>query len=72
MPCKLNNNLICLGLGPLFLETNLNLLINKNARFHWTLLLGPLSKVTLTLHEMSKFSKSVGLINMVISSQVGL
>jgi hypothetical protein len=45
-PCKLNHNLICLCPGPLSkdLETNLNLLTNKNARFHWTLFLEPLSK----------------------------
>jgi hypothetical protein len=37
-------------LGPLSkgFETNLKLLTNKNARFHWTLLLGTLSKVGLS------------------------
>jgi hypothetical protein len=51
MPCRLNHNLIRLGLGPLSkgLGTNLNLLTNRNAPFHWTLLLGPLSKVALRL-----------------------
>jgi len=49
MPCKLNNHLICLDPEPMSksLATNLRLLTNKNAQFHWTLLLGPLSKVTL-------------------------
>jgi hypothetical protein len=44
------HNLICHGLGPssIGLGTNLKLLTNRNARFHWTLLLGPLSKVVLT------------------------
>jgi len=43
MSCRLNHNLICLGLEPLFkgLRTNLN------AQFHWTLLLGPLFKMAL-------------------------
>jgi hypothetical protein len=56
MPCKLNQNLICLYPEPLSkgLETNLKLLMNKNARFHWTLLLGPLSKVALSLHVLSQ------------------
>ncbi len=51
MPCTLNHNLICLGLGPLSkgLGTNLKFLTNRNAQFHWTLLLGPLSKVALRL-----------------------
>jgi hypothetical protein len=50
MPWKLKQNLNCLGLGPLFkgLGTNLKLLTNMNAQFHWTLLLGSLSKVTLS------------------------
>jgi hypothetical protein len=45
-----NHNLICHGLGPSSrgLGTNLKLLMNSNAQFHWTLLLGPLSKVALT------------------------
>jgi hypothetical protein len=49
MPCRLNHNLIDLGLGPLFkgLRTNLKLLTNSNAQFPWTLLLGPLFKVAL-------------------------
>jgi hypothetical protein len=49
MPCKLNHNLICLGLGSLSIgfETNLKLLTNRNVQFHWTLLLEPLSKVPL-------------------------
>jgi hypothetical protein len=49
MPCKLNHNLICLGPESLSksLGTNLKLLTNKNTRFHWTLLFGPLSKVAL-------------------------
>jgi hypothetical protein len=51
MPCRLNHNLICLGLGLLSkgLGTNLKLLANRNAQFHWTLLLGPLSKVALSV-----------------------
>ncbi len=50
MPWKLKQNLNCLSLGPLFkgLGTNLKLLTNMNAQFHWTLLLGSLSKVTLS------------------------
>jgi hypothetical protein len=50
MPCKLNHNLICLGPESLSksLGTNLKLLTNRNTRFHWTLLFGPLSKVALT------------------------
>jgi hypothetical protein len=49
--CKLNHNLICFGLGLLFksLETNLKLLTNRNAQFHWTLLLEPLFNVALKL-----------------------
>jgi hypothetical protein len=49
MSCKLNHNLICLGLEPLSkdLRINLKLFTNRNARFHWTMLLGPLSKVAL-------------------------
>jgi hypothetical protein len=51
MPCRLNHNLICLGLGPLSegLETNLKLLTNSNTPFHWTLPLGALSKVALNI-----------------------
>ncbi len=47
----LGSNLICFGLGLLFksLETNLKLLTNRNAQFHWTLLLEPLFKVALKL-----------------------
>jgi hypothetical protein len=46
MQCGLNHNLICFGLEPLSkgLRTNLKFLTNRNAWFHWTLLLGPLSK----------------------------
>ncbi len=49
MPCKLNHNLICLGpiLSSKALATDLKLLINRNVQFHWTLLLGAMSKVTL-------------------------
>jgi hypothetical protein len=49
MPCRQSHNLICLGLGPSSkdLETNLKILTNKNAQFHWNLLFGPFSKVTL-------------------------
>ncbi len=55
MPCKLNHNLICLGLEFLSegLGTNLKLLTNRNAQFHWTLLLGPLSKVALSVAAAS-------------------
>jgi hypothetical protein len=51
MPCKLNHNLICLNLVSLSkgLGTNLKFLTNRNAQFHWTLFLGPLSKVGLSL-----------------------
>jgi hypothetical protein len=51
MPYTLNHNLICLGLRPSSkgLGTNLKLLINKNAQFHWTLLLRPLFKMTLII-----------------------
>jgi hypothetical protein len=51
MPCKLNHNLICLSPEPLSkgLGTILKLLTNRNAQFHWTLLLGPLSKVALSV-----------------------
>jgi hypothetical protein len=47
MPCRLQHNLIFLGPGSLFigLGINLKLLTNRNVRFDWTLLLGPLSKV---------------------------
>jgi hypothetical protein len=36
MPCKLNHNLICLGLGPSSegLGINLKLLTNRNVQFH--------------------------------------
>ncbi len=56
MPCKLNQNLICLYPEPMskVLETNLKLLTNRNAQFHWTLLLGSLSKMTLSLHVLSQ------------------
>ncbi len=55
MLCKVNQNLICLDPEPLSkgLDTNVKLLTNRNARFHWTLLLGPLSKVALSLHVLS-------------------
>jgi hypothetical protein len=51
MPCKLNHNLICLGLGPSSkgLATNLKLLTNRNVQFHWALLLGPLPRFALTM-----------------------
>jgi len=47
VPCKLNHHLICLDPRPLFkgLGTNLKFLTNRNVRFHWTLLLRPLTKV---------------------------
>jgi len=50
MPCKLNHNLICLGPGPSFKRPwdQFKPLTNKNARFHWILLFGPLSKVALS------------------------
>jgi hypothetical protein len=49
MPCKLNHNLICLGPIPSFegLATNLKLLTKRNVQFHWNLLVGAMSKVTL-------------------------
>jgi hypothetical protein len=49
MPCKLNHNLICFDLEPSSkgIGTNLKLWTNRNAQFHWTLLLGPLVKLTL-------------------------
>jgi len=49
MPFKLNHNFICLGLIPSSkgLATNLKLLTYRNVQFHWTLLLGAMSKVTL-------------------------
>ncbi len=51
MSYKLNHNLICLDPGSLSkdLGTNLKLLIDRNAQFHWTLLLGPFSKVALSM-----------------------
>jgi hypothetical protein len=51
IPCKLNHNLICFGLGVLLksLETGSKLLTNRNAQFHWTLLLEPLFNVALKL-----------------------
>jgi hypothetical protein len=51
MPCKLNHNLICLGLEPSSkgLEANLKFLTNRNVRFHWTLFLEPLFKVALSI-----------------------
>jgi hypothetical protein len=51
MPCRLNHNSICLGPRSLskVLGTNLKLLTNKNAWFHWALILGPLSKVALRI-----------------------
>jgi hypothetical protein len=50
MSCILNHNLICLSPGPLSkgLGTNLKLLTNRNAQFHWTLLFGPLTEVALS------------------------
>jgi hypothetical protein len=53
MPCKLNHNLISLGPESLSksLGTNSKLLFNRNARFHWTLLLGPLFKVALRIRN---------------------
>jgi hypothetical protein len=61
MPCKLNHNLICLSLGPLFkgLETNLKLLTNSNAQFHWTLLFGPLSKVAFSIVQRINMQKKI-------------
>jgi hypothetical protein len=51
MPYRLNQYLICLGLGSLSkgLGTNLKFLTNKIVQFHWTPLLGPLSKVALSV-----------------------
>jgi hypothetical protein len=51
MPCRPKKNLICLdpGLSSKGLGTNLKLFTRKNAWLHWTLLLGPLSKVALIL-----------------------
>jgi hypothetical protein len=51
MPCKPNHNLICLSPESLSkgLGTNLKLLTNRNAQFHWTLLLGALSTVALSV-----------------------
>jgi hypothetical protein len=51
MSCRLNHNLIRFGLGPLSkcLGTNLKLSTNKNVWVHWTLLLGPLSKMVLNI-----------------------
>jgi len=43
MPCKLNHNLICLGHVP----SSKGLATNRNVQFHWTLLLGAMSKVVL-------------------------
>jgi hypothetical protein len=61
MPCRLNYNLICLGLGSFSKSfgTNLKLLTNRNVRFHWTSFLGALSKVALnvtcaTQHVLAK------------------
>jgi hypothetical protein len=56
MPCKLNHNFNCLGPRPLSksLRTKLKLLINRNASFHQTLLLKPLSKVSLNSLVFSK------------------
>jgi hypothetical protein len=58
MPWRQNHNLICHGLGPSStgFGTNLKLLTNSNARFHWTLLLGPLSKVALNYIYRRKIS----------------
>jgi hypothetical protein len=49
MSCKLNHNLICFDPQSLSksLGTDLKLLTNKNVQFHWTLLLGPSSKMAL-------------------------
>jgi hypothetical protein len=46
IPCKLNHNLICFGLGFLFksLETNLKLLTNRNAQFQFPYSLNPCLK----------------------------
>jgi hypothetical protein len=51
MLCKLNHNLNCLRPRPSSKDLGINLkfLTNKNVWFHWTLLLGPLFKVTLKL-----------------------
>jgi hypothetical protein len=51
MPCRLNQNLICLGPRSLckVLGTNLKLLTNRNAWFHWAPVLGPLFKVALRI-----------------------
>jgi hypothetical protein len=60
MPCKLNHNLIHLGLGPSSkgLGTNLKFLTNKKARFHWTLFLGALSKVAPSIEISIEFVKA--------------
>ncbi len=51
IPCKINHDFNCLGPGPLSksLRTKLKLLINRNASYHRTLLLKPLSKVGLNI-----------------------
>jgi hypothetical protein len=75
MPCKLNHNLICLHPGPLSknLGTNLKFLTNKNAWFHWTLLHGPLSKVTLIMLTccMKTFNKYLKILYIILWFYLG-
>jgi len=56
VPCRFSLNLPLFGLGPLSkgLRTNLKLLTNKIAWIHWSLDLGPSSKVALNLHASGR------------------
>jgi hypothetical protein len=58
MPCKSQFDYFGLGPSSKGLGTNLKFLTNRNAQFHWTLFLGPLSKVAPNIEISIKFVKA--------------
>jgi hypothetical protein len=66
VPCRFSLKFPLFGCGPLSskgLEINLKLLTNKIAWIHWSLDLGPSSKVTLNLLENNPIIRTKGLHN---------
>jgi hypothetical protein len=61
VPCRFSLNLPLFGLGPSSkgLRTNYNLLTNKIAWIHWSLDLGPSSKVTRSVGWLFTFMKNI-------------
>ncbi len=63
MPCKFSLDLPFFGLGPSSKghESKLWLSSNRTALFHWTLDLGPSSKVAMSLNQWSYYLMKVAL-----------